>query len=203
MNYRRNEDRRSCYSGPNYNIAYDPEDITDESGGIEEPVTLEEVKNAMRLEGWDESGELDFDDALILEMITSARQWVEVRTDQSLIPKTLRAVITNGVGRVNLRGGPVTGTVTIVDSEETAIVSDDIKLIGIKFPELKEPIGEDMVATYDAGYTADNIPKGLKMAIIVHVIENYENRGDEMTTIPTFKRAASLCSSFIKGSAFA
>jgi uncharacterized phiE125 gp8 family phage protein len=204
--YAYNFDRRGCEgSNINYNLVHSIEDISSGSGEIVEPVTLEEMKAYLRLEGWDSSGEFDFDDALILSMITDARIFCEKKTGCSLIPKTIAAYITNGLGMLSLPAGPVTGTVSIVNEADITIDPATIKLFGTKFPQLKLPIGKLMVATYEAGYSgidesggANPIPEGLRNAIKAHVAENYEHRGDEQDTIPAFKMAATLCKPYIK-----
>lgn len=208
--YAYNFDRRGCEgSGYNYNLVHSIEDISSGSGEIVEPVTLEEMKNYLRLEGWDNSGEFDFDDALILSMITDARIFCEKKTGCSLIPKTIAAYITNGLGMLSLPAGPVTGTVSIVNEAEVAIEADKIKLFGTKFPQLRLPIGHLLTATYTAGYNAidesggsNPIPEGLRNAIKAHVAENYEHRGDEQDTAPVFKMAAMLCKPYVKYSAW-
>ena len=208
--YAYNFDRRQCGEvGINYNLVHSIEDISAGSGEIVEPVTLAEMKAYLRLEGWDNSGEFDFDDALILSMITDARIFCEKKTGCSLIPKTIAAYITNGLGMLSLPAGPVTGTVSIVNEAEVVVDPLTIKLFGTHFPQLKAPIGNLKVATYTAGYSgidesggANPIPEGLRNAIKAHVAENYEHRGDEQDTQPVFKMAAMLCKPYIKYSAW-
>jgi hypothetical protein len=200
MNYRRNEDRWPERGGMNYNLIHSVEDISDESGDHTEPVTLAEMKDYLRLAGFDESGDFSFDNLLIQTMITGSRQSLEVFTGCSLIPKRIRSVVTNLCGGVTLAAGPVTGPVTAVDSEGVEIVSDDIKLIGEKFPDLKEPLQEHMVLEYDAGYPV--VPKPIKMAIMAEVAFRYENRGEEAIDNGVCKAASVLAGPYKKGSVF-
>lgn len=175
INYRRNEDRWPERSGISYNLIHSIE-VLDESGEVTEPVTLSEMKDYLRVQGFDESGDYSFDDILIQSMITAARERTEVYTGCSLIPKTLTVYLTNLCGCISLPG-PVTGAITATDSEGEEIVADDIKTFGDKFPELISPQQEKMKLVYDAGYTT--VPKGLKLAIMNEVGYRYENRGDE------------------------
>lgn len=201
-----NADRIGCVTSvTNYNLVHNVQDISDESGVITEPVTLTEMKKYLRL---DDS--FVFDDALISDMITGARQFCEVKTGCSLIPKTIAAYITNGLGMLSLPAGPITGNVTLIDEALVAIAADKIKLFGGKFPQLRLPLGINMTATYSAGYAfidgsgviANKIPEGLRDAIKAHVAEAYEHRGDEQDSYPVFKTASILCKPFIKYSAW-
>lgn len=142
--------------------------------------------------------DFDFDDTLIGDQITSARQWCEARTGCSLVPKQIQVPATN-MGGLSVPHGPVTGTITIVNSDGDAVDSADIKLRGSLFPDLVLPKLADMVLTYNAGYTTSTIPKGLKQAILAHVASCYEKRGDEPADLTM---AAKLCSPFIKYGAF-
>lgn len=143
--------------------------------------------------------DFDFDDTLIGNQITSARQWCEARTGCSLVPKQIQVPVTNTSGSIPVPHGPVTGTITIVNSDGNAVSSADIKLRGSLFPDLVLPKLADMVLTYNAGYTNSNIPKGLKQAILAHVAACYEKRGDETADLTM---AAKLCAPFIKYGAF-
>lgn len=273
----------------NFNLVHSVEDISEDSGPASEPVTLQEVKNYLRLEGFggdSSSGlamqeplslpfnsgasvqsallqvanvvptnviregvsysrttgtpgsrqyvfdgtagtvtflsnsngsetvdiqygisgaagtidEFDFDDTLIESLVVAARTWCEARTGCSLVTKTINAYLTNLSGRIQLPGGPVTGSVTGVNSDNDAIDSDCIKLVGTKFPELVSPKLADMTISYTAGYDPNTIPKGLKQAIFAYIAACYENRGDADTA--DLKQAAQLCGPYIKYSAW-
>lgn len=56
MNYRTGEDKQG-YSDCNYNVIHLVEDISEESGPVTEPVTLSEMKQYLRLEGWGSDNE--------------------------------------------------------------------------------------------------------------------------------------------------
>lgn len=203
INYRRNEDRWPDRQGVSYNLIHSVEDTSDESGLVTEPVSRSEMKDYLRLQGFDESGDFSFDDTLIDLMITGARQRVEVYTGCSLIPKRIKAVVTNLCGGVTLPWGPITGDITAVDSEGEEIVADDIKIIGIQFPDLDEPMQEKMVLTYNAGFPVlPNSLKGLKLAIMAEVAYRYEHRGDESPDSGICKAAQAITNPFKKASPF-
>lgn len=179
-----------------YNLIHSIENISDESGSVTEPVTLSEMKDYMRLTGIDESGSFDFDDTLIDELISSARQRLEAYTGCILVPKTIDVYLTNLSGNISLPG-PVTGDITALDCDGVDI-SDDVKLTGSKFPDLREPLLENMKLSYNAGYEV--LPKGLKNAIMAEVLYRYENRGDEGSVC---KSAMILANPYVKQSSWA
>lgn len=272
----------------NFNLVHSVQDISNESGPAAEPVTLQEIKNYLRLEGFVGGGssglsmqeplslsfttgvfvqdallqqdgvvpvqvsreglvysrttdapgnrqynfdgstgtitfqnesngsetvdvsygiegeagttdEFDFDDDELEDMIVSGRQWCEARTGCSLVTKRIQAVITNLCGRTTLPAGPVTGTITGINSDGDDL--EDIVTVGSVFPELKSHKYADMVFTYDAGYTPTTIPKGLKNAVKSFVAALYENRGDADKA--DFSTAARLCAPFVKYGAYA
>jgi len=163
-----------------YNLIIDWQDQTDESG-ITEPVTVEEVKNYLRLEGFIDSteslsSEYDDDDTLIADLITSARERLEEFTGLSLIPKTWEIEFTNLAGNIEIPFGPVNEILYLYDDEGDSISTDDFKTSFNK-RVLKSPTLENMRLQYEAGYA--NLPKGLKDAIYKEVAYRYINRGDE------------------------
>lgn len=112
-----------------------------------------------------------FDDNLIEELITAAREQMEAATGLHLVPKELQVYLTNEAGRMELPG-PVTGTITATNSEGTSI---DITTFGGNFKKLLTT-GSDMILTYEAGYS--ELPKGLKIDILRCIANLYINRGD-------------------------
>lgn len=54
MNYRTNEDQRIATRYNNYNLLINVEDLSEDSGPVIEPATLQEVKDYLRLEGFGE-----------------------------------------------------------------------------------------------------------------------------------------------------
>lgn len=166
---------------PTYNQVHDVEDITGESVEIVEPVTLEEMKNFMRLEGFEddnESGEIDFtsDDALINELITSAREGLEKWCGVSIISHRWQVRFSNLAGNIELPYSNGYSIVSLVDSDDNTIASADYRFRGVSWLSLDFPMQGHMVVVYDAGY--ETVPKRLKQAIMRDVIYHYENRGE-------------------------
>lgn len=169
-----------------YNEVIDIYDIP-QSGNIAEPVTLAEIKNFLRLQGFEddqESGEVAFssDDDLLSELITSARQGLEVFTGWSLVAHTWKVLLTNLAGDSEL---PFSNGVqsnssgllldSIVDCNDVTIDEDGYKVIGTNFLVLQTPLKERMMVTYT---TSPTVPKALKQAIMRDVAFHYENRND-------------------------
>ncbi len=162
-----------------------------ESGDITEPVTLQQAKNYLRLEGFtsDDSGEqeFDFDDTLIESMITEARMWVEKYTGQYLVPRTLTVVLLNQAGYKELPG-PLSGTIVLTNEDATVITSTGYTIIGDTFPKIATKFCDRITATYEVGYT--EFPKWVENSILAYVAWAYENRGDEQAGSPD--RAAAI-----------
>jgi uncharacterized phiE125 gp8 family phage protein len=163
-----------------YNLLIDWDDQTNESG-LSEPVTVSEVKNYLRLEGFIDnsesiSSEFNDDDVLIGELITSARERLELFTGLSFIPKTYEIEFTNLAGNFEIPFGPVIDVNNVWDSEGDSISTDDYSL-SINNRLFKYPKWEEMIMNYEAGYVT--LPKGLKDAMLKEVAYRYINRGDE------------------------
>ena len=163
-----------------YNLLIDWEDQTNESG-ITEPVSVEEVKNYLRLEGFIASSESissDFndDDVLIEVLIQSARERMEEYTGLSLIPKTWEIEFTNLAGGFEIPFGPVTQINGLYDDQGDSISTDNYTTSS-NLRTLKYPQYENMTMNYEAGYVV--VPRGLKEAILKEVAYRYINRGDE------------------------
>lgn len=184
------------------------------SGEVDEPVTLQQAKDYLRLTGFspDDSGEqdFDFDDTLINSMIQEAREWVEKYTGQYIVPRSLSVVLLNQAGGMRLPG-PVIGSVVYTNLEAEAITT--LRVVGTTFPKLlsdwvgwgESPRTNDynysadyITAAYEVGYEV--IPKWVKNAILAYVAWAFENRGDEQTGSP--ERAAAICRPHIKKQAW-
>jgi len=163
-----------------YNLLIDWEDQTEESG-ITEPLTVQEVKNYLRLEGFIDNSEsissdFDDDDVIIETLIKSARERMEEYTGLSFIPKTWEIELTNLCGNFDIPFGPVNSIIYLKDDEGDSISTDDFDL-SFNNRILKTPTYENMLLKYEAGYTI--LPKGLKDAMYKEVAYRYINRGDE------------------------
>lgn len=194
--YRRNEDKlcsNGARIGARYNHIYLVENTSEDSSPVTEPVTLQEVKDYLRLEGFtpdddSPSDGFDFDDALILDLITEGRVWAEAYTGLHLTPKTLQVIFLNQAGFIELPG-PVTGAIVLTKENSDVIPDTDYKFIGTQFPKLVSTFESRLQADYEAGYTDQNIPAGLKDVIKAYVAENYEHRGDEQPDKALTERA--------------
>ena len=166
----------------NYNAVISVEDITDESGAYEEPVSIEEFKDYARIDGFVDvddspSTEFDFDDKLISEIIKASREVFEENCGLSLIRKTLQAVLVNLCGRIEIPYGPVLSVTSLVNCEGDAIT--DYRTTGNTWKFLVSPCQKDLTITYEAGY--DEIPKAMKLDLLRLALYMYENRGEDAT----------------------
>lgn len=172
----------------NYNLVHTVKDITDSSGDPTEPVSVAEVKSYMRLEGFQDvdesdSTQFDDDDDLIETLIVTARKRLEKLYRISLVPKTLRAVITNLAGDIEIPDGPVNTITEIRDRYGNLITTYTItgytedETTYEDFITLECPNYEKMVIEYDAGY--EDVPDPLKVEIMRYVTWLYTYRGDQ------------------------
>lgn len=169
----------------NYNAIISVQDVTDESGVFEEPVSVDEMKDYLRLEGYvdldestsDDLSNFDFDDMLIAELIKAGRQLMEEKAGISILPKTIEAVITNLCGMIELPYGPITSITTLLDCEGTEITSVSYRVIGNNRRYLAYPCYANMTITYETGF--ESLPKGIKIDLMRLVAYMYENRGDD------------------------
>ena len=162
-----------------YNLLIDWEDQTSESG-IVEPLTVQEVKNYLRLEGFIDNSEslatdFDDDDTLIAELITSARLGLEEFTGLSFIPKTWEIEFDNYSGSFEIPFGPVNSVNSLTDSEGNAVAVGDYTM-SINKRVLKTPTWGELVLNYEAGYA--DLPARLKEAMYKEIAYRYINRGD-------------------------
>lgn len=172
----------------NYNLVHTVKDITDSSGDPTEPVSVSEVKSYMRLEGFQDvddsdSTEFDDDDDLIETLIVTARKRLEKLYRISLVPKTLRAVITNLAGDIEIPDGPVNTITEIRDRYGNLITTYTItgytedETTYEDFITLECPNYEKMVIEYEAGY--EDVPDPLRVEIMRYVTWLYTYRGDQ------------------------
>lgn len=173
------------YSGPLFNNFWDARDITYESGTVAEPVTLVEMKNYLRLQGFlnvdDSTGEsisdssFDYDDDLLDDMIKAGRELFEQKCGLSLVPKTIEAMITNLCGGQEIKYGPVNEVTELLDSNGDAITT--FTTTGVQWIRLMAPKYADMKITYEAGYTT--VPAPIKIDLMRVIAFMYLNRGDQ------------------------
>lgn len=188
-----------------YNAILSISDVTDASDVGSEPITKQEVKDYLRLEGFTDLGEstseslsdFDFDDDLIDDIIPAVRGLFEEACGFHLVPKVLEVVLCNGKGMQELPG-PVRGALTTLKDDEGEVIDTDlITVVGNHWKFLKCPKYHDMVATYDAGYIT--VPKAIKTDLIRAAAYFYMNRGDKQSHLFVSQLARKYSrSSFIK-----
>lgn len=171
----------------NYNAVLSVRDVTDSSGPITEPVTLVAMKNYLRLMGFvdvDQSpstdlADFDFDDELLSDMITAARELIEEKSGLSIVTHTWEAWLVNLSGRIELPYGPVISITSVTDANGSALT---YATVGNLWKYLKSPLQKDIKVTYTAGYgdvlTAD-LPRAIKIDIMRLVTYMYTHRGDD------------------------
>lgn len=165
-----------------YNKIISVKDITEESGDPTEPVSLEDVKSYMRIEGLQDVDEslstsFDEDDELIESLIVTARKKIEKFYGISIVPKTLRVIFNNSLGNIELPHGPVLEILSLKDREGTVIAEDRYTLLGEDYPTIEDPLNDRMTVEYEVGY--EEVPEPIKIEIMRMVTWMFENRGNE------------------------
>lgn len=139
---------------------------------IVEPITLTEAKEFMRIDP-----DYDFDDLTIGLIISANREWLEQDLGLSLVPRTgLKYKFTKPCcGQcvtTYIPYGPV-NTITAKD-----LMNEDFVLTNTGaddyYPQYR--LTQSVNITYTAGDWGGNFPSGLKLALLMLVATNYENR---------------------------
>ena len=171
--------------------------ITDITPPPIEPITLDAAKLFLRLDH-------DAEDALIAELIQSAREQVETLCRQALIARPQRVTFNPPFNRIlYLSVAPIKSVTSVTlhmgDNEEEIIPLDSLKInlratpVSVQKETLGlwswhsrsdiEAITVDVVAGY--GETADDIPMPLRQAMLLLIGQGYEHRaGTDMPGIP-------------------
>jgi hypothetical protein len=162
---------------PSYNeLISGPIDIGEQSG-LTEPVTVQDHKDYMRLEGWagetSEATEFSFDDDLIAELNMGARQYIEQTANVSLIPHELEVVLTNA-GNMELPMSPIDSIVSVLNSEGDAVDTDNILTVGNDRKRLKSPTGSELTVSYTTSALKDQRPLTDIKRLVAAL---YDNRG--------------------------
>lgn len=145
-----------------------------------EPVSLEQVKRHLNLL-FDTTGsyEFDDDDNYLTELITQCRDSLEQWLGISMSIKTLRAILKNECGGIEIPFGPVVSITSVKDVDGVVLVDGtSYKLRGNQFKWVESPISCYVDITYTAGYATDDMPKGLVRALLEEIAFRYNNRGD-------------------------
>src|SRR5689334_25439253 len=104
-----------------YNDVIEVEVVTDITA---EPVILAEVKQHLNLQ-FDTSGSYQFndDDTKLNALITQCRDELEQYTGLSFAGKTLKAILRNECGNIEIPFGPVTAITSIKDIDGNALTA--------------------------------------------------------------------------------
>jgi uncharacterized phiE125 gp8 family phage protein len=168
------------------------ENLTVTSAPASEPVTVDEAKDHLRVDITD-------DDTLIGNLITAAREYVELFTGRSFIQRTYRADLADFASAIRLPRGPVIsiGSVAYYDTSSPEALTtwaasnyylhNDIfiRRDGVSFPSVGSR-ADNVQITYTAGMLdnasprADATPKAICQAILLLVGGLYENRETEV-----------------------
>ena len=161
-----------------------------------EPITLAEAKKFMRIDE-----DYAYDDAIIEIMIQANREYLEGELGLSLVPKTnLKYKYTRPccgqLQRIYLPYGPVedvvyTNTDNVVQDAPTNLSPDD------NYPAYR--LYYSGTLTYNAGNWGDVFPASLKLALLMLVATNYENRENFVvgqTVTPVTQNALNLASKY-------
>lgn len=135
-----------------------------------EPVTLQEIKDYCKID----TGTID--DAILNELITTAREQCEDFTGLSIVARTVKATLNNSCGGIFLPFCPFISIISVKDCEGNVLTTDQYNLSGDLFPRLVSPVSNNVVVEYTAGYGIP--PSKIKTAIKQQVFFLYENRGE-------------------------
>jgi hypothetical protein len=172
------------YSNSNYNAVVSVDDVTDDSDIGNEPVTLQEVKDYLRLEGFvdidastaDDLSDFAFDDNLIEDIIIpGSRQLIEEKTGLDFIRKTREVVFNKLSGDMRISPGPIVSVTSLFDRDGVEIASTGYEINGDDY--ISGIYGKYMKITYESGYVT--LPAALKLDLLRLCAYMYENRGDD------------------------
>jgi uncharacterized phiE125 gp8 family phage protein len=162
---------------------------------IEEPVSLAEAKAQCRIQ--DDNDE----DALILALVTAAREWVENFTGRVLVQREFTDSFSCFGSYLELNQRPVVGTPTIayVDTDDAEQAFASIITSGSRYPFRIYPASDSswptiasnttITVTYTAGYPEGEVPQSLVQAMLLLIGHWWNNResvviGSTATEVP-------------------
>lgn len=163
-----------------------------------EPVTLDEAKRQLRLEGV-----LDDEDALISSMITAAREMAEGKLNRTLV-RRVREVAAPSWGPIALRKPPFVQLESVTyfdpDGQSFEVESSDLAVSSIRVPaQVSLRYGfqapqlarqdEAIIVRYTAGYAPGEVPRMIVQWMLLVIGALYAHResfvaGVTMTMIP-------------------
>lgn len=142
--------------------------------GTTEPVTLEEVKNYLRITN-------SRDDAFIQSIIPNARIRAERYLNSDIVSKQRREYFDCITEPINLRYSPISSVDTVLIDGETMTVDTDYTVEGLDNPlfKLEQSSADKVTITY----TTAGIDSSLvKPGILALVAELYHSRTEKVST---------------------
>ena len=132
---------------------------------LPDTITIIDLKNWLKID-------ISDDDAMFAMIISGARIQIEKYVNLSLVSRTIKATINNGLGNFLLPYGPVKVIATVTTLAGDAIFNTHQGGV------INEPFDDAIsIVTYTAGYTV--LPANLRIAWLQQCAYIYENRGDE------------------------
>ena len=167
MDYYRNADKLSdLIQGVSYNQIIDVQ----RASVVTEPVTLNELKEWVKVDGSEE-------DAILTALIIAAREMCEKYTGVNFVQRQVTVLFNNVNGGTYLPYGPVGSITGVYDTDGNSI---DYVAQGVDFKAVMSP-RSTLKAIYSGGYSV--LPESLKTAIKSQALFLFENRGENNFTI--------------------
>lgn len=137
---------------------------------FEEPVALEGMKLYMGVD-YDEKN------MLIQGLIVAARELLEEKYDIGIVKKTIRAVVDNSCGGIEITGAPI-GDVSGFNEQGDDV---DLQIVGSDHKYIQSPCSCYLEVEYESGYELIDVPTVFINAIKEQVLWMFENLGDAET----------------------
>lgn len=131
-----------------------------------EAVTYQEAKDYLKLSN-------DYEQDLIEELITSARERLEKFTGLSFGDKTIKCYTRASDRWVELPYQPLVAITSVLDDDGVALTYETR---GLQYKQILTSSDNGINVTYTVGWGASGLPKGLKQAILKQVSTDYWNR---------------------------
>lgn len=154
----------------------------DESGNGIEPITLNQVKDWLKIDTTDE-------DSLLNNITTAARILCEQYTNISFIQRKVIAIVNNSLGSIELPYSPIGEILDLQDVDGNELT--DYEVTGVVHKRLKTPEKDYLRVKYTAGFTT--LPQNYKTALLTAIAYIYEHRGDEQ-----FGELSPMAKTFLK-----
>jgi len=172
--------------------------VDSEGNEIVEPITLDEAKEHLNLKGV-----IDDNDAMILSMITAAREMAEGKLNRTLV-RRVREVAAPTWGKIALHKPPFVQLESVsyfdADGQSFDVDASDLSVssirepatvslrYGFSAPQLARQ-DEAIIVRYTAGYAPGQVPRMIVQWMLLAIGAMYENReavvaGVSVATLP-------------------